>query len=329
MKNTGIICSSAEKTPVVLPELAGLLPPLTEEQLAALEADILQNGCYSPVIVNEELVIVDGHNRQALCEKHGIPYQMMVFHFDDTLEAMQWAVDTQKARRNLDMWELGKIALKLKPEVEARARARQSEAGGDQKSEAAKSLSLNSDEAISDAPVSSAQTDTRQKLADSVGISRDSMSRIMKIDEQAPDAVKDALDRKEISVNTGYNITRQVQDLPEEEREEAAEIAIAMRRARKELQKGDEEINRKTKISQNFSRTYRMVIHLKATEEDVGCWVECCRMTPAEIRNNIAETRDFIRKFTRIMELLEARLPPEHLPGQRDGGTAGIGGGHE
>ena len=124
MKNTGIIYTSAEKTPVVLAELAGLLPPLTEEQMSALEADILQNGCYSPVIVNEELVIVDGHNRQALCEKHGIPYQMMVFHFDDTLEAMQWAVDTQKARRNLDMWELGKIALKLKPEVEARAKAK-------------------------------------------------------------------------------------------------------------------------------------------------------------------------------------------------------------
>ena len=133
----------------------------------------------------------------------------------------------------------------------------------------------------------------------------------MKIDEQAPDAVKDALDRKEISVNTGYNITRQVQDLPEEEREEAAEAALAMRKAQKELQKGDEEINRKTKISQNFSKTYRMVIHLKAEEEDVDCWVECCRMTPEEIQNNIAQTRDFIEKFTRIAELLKAKLPAE------------------
>ena len=88
MRNTGIIYSSTDKTPVVLPELAGLLPPLTGEQLSALEADILQNGCYSPVIVNEDLVIVDGHNRQSLCEKHGIPYQMLVFHFDNMLEAM-------------------------------------------------------------------------------------------------------------------------------------------------------------------------------------------------------------------------------------------------
>ena len=116
MKNTGIIYSSTERTPTVLPELAGLLPPLSGEQLAALEADLLQNGYYSPVIVNEELVIVDGHNRQRLCEKHGIPYSMAVFAFADLLEAKRWALDTQKGRRNLDNWELGKIALLLIPE---------------------------------------------------------------------------------------------------------------------------------------------------------------------------------------------------------------------
>ena len=44
MKNTGIVYSSGEKTPVVLPELANLLPPLTDEQLAVLEQDIQTNG---------------------------------------------------------------------------------------------------------------------------------------------------------------------------------------------------------------------------------------------------------------------------------------------
>ena len=122
MRNTGIIYSSTERTPTVLPEMAKLLPPLTGEQLAALEADILKNGCYSPVIVNEDMVIIDGHNRQRLCEQHGLPYQMAVFSFETMLEAKQWALDTQKGRRNLDKWELGKIALRLKPDIEARAK---------------------------------------------------------------------------------------------------------------------------------------------------------------------------------------------------------------
>ena len=60
-----------------------------------------------------------------ICEKHNLPFTMLVFSFADLLEAKQWAVDTQKGRRNLDKWELGQIALKLNPEIEARARANQ------------------------------------------------------------------------------------------------------------------------------------------------------------------------------------------------------------
>ena len=99
MRNTGTIYSSTERSPTVLPEMAELLSPLTGEQLAALETDILKNGCYSPVIVNEDMVVIDGHNRQRLCEQHGLPYQMAVFSFEDMLEAKQWALDTQKGRR--------------------------------------------------------------------------------------------------------------------------------------------------------------------------------------------------------------------------------------
>ena len=83
MKNTGITYTSAERSPVILPEMAELLPPLSAEQSAALEEDLLRNGCYSPVIVNEDMVIVDGHNRQALCEKHGLPYTTAGVSFED------------------------------------------------------------------------------------------------------------------------------------------------------------------------------------------------------------------------------------------------------
>ena len=153
MKNTGIIYSSTEHTPVVLPEMAELLPPLSEEQLGALETDLLKNGCYTSIIVNEDLVVIDGHNRKSLCDKHGLPYQMLVFAFDDLLEAKQWALDTQKGRRNLDKWELGKIALKLKPEIEARAKANQGT-----RTDLSATL-----------PESSVPVDTRKELADSVG----------------------------------------------------------------------------------------------------------------------------------------------------------------
>ena len=342
MKNTGIVYSSAEKTPVILPEFAGLLPPLTGEQSALLEQDLIQNGCIAPIVVNEDLAIVDGHNRHALCVKHSIPYNMMVFHFEDTLEAMRWAVDTQKGRRNLDKWELGKIALKLKPEVEARAKANMSAGGGDQKSQEVQTRvetpsladtgqtgNAGSGCRVPNNPISH-RVDTRQELADSVGITRDAMNKVIKIDETAPQAVRDALDNKEISVNRGYEITRQVQDLPEEEREQAAETALAMQKAAEKLKKGDEEIDRKTKTAQSFSKLYTALLHLEDTEEAVNCWVECCRMSPLQIKNNAALTRDFQEKFARIAGLLEAKLPPEYRQdsgSDHDGDTSG--GSHE
>ncbi len=129
MKNTGTLYRSTDKTPTVFPEFRDLLPPLSLEQQEALEKDIWQNGCYSPLIVDQELRVVDGHNRLSICQGHEIPYTMLVFEFEDALEAKQWALDTQKGRRNPDNWELGKIALKLKPDVEARAKKNMS-AGG-------------------------------------------------------------------------------------------------------------------------------------------------------------------------------------------------------
>ena len=96
LKNTKTEYSSSERMPVALPEMEQLLPPLSAEQFSALESDILENSCYTPIIVNEDMVIVDGHNRFRICEKHGLPFKMLMFSFTDLLEAKQWALDTQK-----------------------------------------------------------------------------------------------------------------------------------------------------------------------------------------------------------------------------------------
>jgi len=302
MRNTGIEYGSADRTPVVLPEMADLLPPLTGEQIDALEADLLKNGCYSPVIVNEDMVIIDGHNRQSLCEKHGIPYKMAVFSFEDLLEAKRWAVENQRGRRNLEKWELGKIALKLKPDIEAKAKANQSAGGGDQKSEDVKSGFVNSQNPIS--PVN-----TTQELADAVGIGHQTMSRVMQINEHAPSAVKEALDNGELSVNQGYNITKQVQALPEEQREEAAAQAVELAKAKKEVQALDAEADRRSKVAALFCKAFERAVLLTPTEENVRFWVEGTRMRPDEIEDSVKEAREIAETFSAIAGILETMLP--------------------
>lgn len=190
MRNTGIEYTSAERTPTILPELAELLPPLSGEQLAALEKDILQNGCYAPIIVNEDLVVVDGHNRQQICTRHDLPYKMAVFAFDDLLEAKQWALDTQKGRRNLEKWELGKIALKLKPEIEAKAKANMAAGGQNFRPSEAEEGSAT----LPNLPSVEKAVDTRKELAEAVGLGERTMGKVMQIDENAPEVIKEALD---------------------------------------------------------------------------------------------------------------------------------------
>ena len=307
MRNTGTEYGSDERKPVILPEFSELLPPLSEEQLSALEGDLMANGCYSPIIVNEDLAIVDGHNRQRICEQHGIPYRMVVFAFEDMLEAQQWALDTQKGRRNLDKWELGKIALKLRPAVEARAQANKAASGGDQKSEAAKSVS-----AILPEPIS--PVDTRKELAEKVGLGERTMGKVMQIDEHAPDVVKEALDKKELSVNQGYHITKQVQELPVEEREEAAALAVELEKARKEIREKDAEIDRRGKIAKQFSKAFELAIQLDVTEENIRIWTELTRMTLGEIEDNATEARELAKMFTDIADHLDV------LAKEREGG---------
>ena len=300
MRNTGIEYTSAERTPTVLPELAELLPPLSGEQLAALEKDILQNGCYAPIIVNEDLVVVDGHNRQQICTRHGLPYKMAVFAFDDLLEAKQWALDTQKGRRNLDKWELGKIALKLRPEIEARAKANQQTYHGNQY-ESGPSATL--------PEVHSAPVDTRKELAASVGLGERTMGKVMQIDEHAPAAVKEALDKKELSINQGYQITRQIQDLPEDEQGQAALELVELEKAKKEIREKDAEIDRQSKIAGVFCKAYEKAVLLTPTEENVRIWVKCTRMTREEMEDTIRESRELAGVFTAIAGLVERLLP--------------------
>ena len=300
MRNTGIEYTSAERTPTILPDLAELLPPLSGEQLAALEKDILQNGCYAPIIVNEDLVVVDGHNRQRICTQHHLPYKMAVFAFDDLLEAKQWALDTQKGRRNLDKWELGKIALKLKPEIEARAKANMS-AGGQAYRPSEEGSAM-----LPNLPISS--VDTRKELADAVGLGERTMGKVMQIDEHAPAPVKEALDKKELSINQGYNLTRQLQEVPEEQREQAALEALELEKAKKEIRQKDAEIDRRSRIAGVFCKAFEKAVLLDVTEENVRIWVECTRMNQEEVTDTVKEARELAETFAFIADILEQKV---------------------
>ena len=303
MQNTKTQYSSSERMPVVLPEMEQLLPPLSAEQFSALEGDILENGCYAPIIVNEDMVIVDGHNRFRICEKHGLPYKMLAFSFADLLEAKQWALDTQKGRRNLDKWELGKIALKLRGDVEARARKNMSLGGQAFRPSESAEEGLTT---LSNLPA----VNTRKELANTVGIGEVTMGKVMQIDEHAPAAVREALDRGELSINQGYNLTRQLQGISEELREKAATRAVELIMAKEEISRVDAEAEHRGKIAGLFCKAFERAVLLTPTEENVRLWVEGTRMRPDEVEDSIKESYELAQTFQTIGDILKREILP-------------------
>ena len=79
--------------------------PLNKDEFNLLEQNILQDGCLDPLRVwvnpKGEQVLVDGHNRLKICEKHGIDFDIKQLDFDSLDEAKIWMANNQLGRRNL------------------------------------------------------------------------------------------------------------------------------------------------------------------------------------------------------------------------------------
>ena len=163
-------------------------------------------------------------------------------------------------------------------------------------------------------PISS--VDTRKELADAVGLGERTMGKVMQIDEHAPAPVKEALDKKELSINQGYNLTRQLQEVPEEQREQAALEALELEKAKKEIRRKDAEIDRQSRIAGVFCKAFEKAVLLDVTEENVRIWVECTRMNQEEVTDTVKEARELAETFAFIADILEQKVLPRQ--GQKE-----------
>ena len=82
------------------PEFKSNIPPLSDEEFAQLEKNILADGCRDPLVLWGQL-LVDGHNRYVICTKHGLPFDTVQKEFASRDEALDWTDANQLGRRNL------------------------------------------------------------------------------------------------------------------------------------------------------------------------------------------------------------------------------------
>ena len=84
------------------PEFESKIPPLREEELKQLEENILADGVVINPLIVWKGIIVDGHNRYRILQKHPeIQFTTYEKQFSDRYAAIAWICKNQLGRRNL------------------------------------------------------------------------------------------------------------------------------------------------------------------------------------------------------------------------------------
>lgn len=214
-------------------EFKSLIPPLTDEEYKGLEESILKDGCRDALVVWGN-ILVDGHNRYEICQKHNVSFETTKMEFDDRDKAIEWIILNQFGRRNLPAYERARLALRLKPVIAEKAKENLHNAsGGDRRSIAFKTNAISKKESNKDEQGNNqgcqksdkVEIDTKREIAKVAGVSHDTIAKVEKIEKKAPAEVKEKLRKGDMSINQAYQtIRREEKEAKREaERQENAE----------------------------------------------------------------------------------------------------------
>ncbi|HYD80902.1 MAG TPA: hypothetical protein VEC06_13935 [Paucimonas sp.] len=174
-------------------ELRTYVDPLTPNEYAALERSILAEGCRDALVLWGD-VLIDGHNRYAICRKHGIEFKTVQNdRFTSIEDVMLWMIDNQLARRSVTDFQRGMLALRKKAILTDRAKA--------QEEAATKEVAAENAPANLPADPPPLPLGTREDVAKAAGISSNAISRIEKIQKTAAPELVEAVRLGTISIN--------------------------------------------------------------------------------------------------------------------------------
>lgn len=181
-------------------EFASLIPSQSDDENSALEQSLLSEGCRDALVVwKGHDILLDGHNRYAICQRHNLPFKILEREFETREDVIIWICQNQLARRNITTYTRGKLALRMKDVYAVQAKAKQSEAGKTK-------LRQNSDEAKR----------TDEAVAKEADTSRDTIRKVENVETNAPEEVKQQAASGEISVNRADKITKALKKTPDE-----------------------------------------------------------------------------------------------------------------
>ena len=243
-------------------EFKNLIPPLTDEEFAQLEENILRDGIREPLVIWND-ILIDGHNRYAIAQKHGLTFNTTELNFDSRAEVITWIIQNQFGRRNISTFDRIALALKLKPVIAEKAKTKQL---------ATLKQNLPFDQKKSNGE----SVDTLKQIANLAGVGKETVRKVEKILTLAQlvnlEDIISGLKKGDISISLAY------------------EVAVHRK----------EELDRHTEKAkeafQKFKENYRL-----AKNEYAEFCKQFEQMTPAEQQHHL-QTKNEIEKFLKTVE---------------------------
>lgn len=169
-------------------ELLAYIDPLSAEEREALERSILAEGCRDSLVLWGD-VLVDGHNRYAICSQHGIAFNTVQNQQFQSLEDVHlWMIEQHLGRRSVSDYQRGVLALRKKAILAARTKP-----------------PMVSEETVAQAPSPEPRV-SRDAMAKEARISSNTISQIEKIQKSATPELVAAVKAGTISINAAATV---------------------------------------------------------------------------------------------------------------------------
>jgi uncharacterized membrane protein YkoI len=196
---------------VVNEQLKAYIDPLTPDEHDALERSLLTEGCRDALVLWGD-VLVDGHNRYGICQKHGIAFNTLQSTlFNSMNDVHLWMIDQHLGRRSVSDYQRGVLALRKREILATRA--------SDVAARSAPAEEVTTTSAATTGTPQSAPMKSRDDLAKAARLSSSQVVMIEKIQKQAAPEVVAAVKSGVISINAAAAVAT----LPEHEQIAAAQ----------------------------------------------------------------------------------------------------------
>jgi pyruvate/2-oxoglutarate dehydrogenase complex dihydrolipoamide acyltransferase (E2) component len=237
---------------VVNEELKAYIDPLTPDEYEALERSLLAEGCRDSLVLWGN-ILVDGHNRFGICQKHDLPFNTVQnTRFQSMEDVHLWMIEQHLGRRSVSDFQRGVLALRKREILsERRSRAKPTEEEATPTPVVEAPADAAAPEAVETPTASKAESlPSRQELAREARLSNNQVVMIEKIQKQAAPEVVAAVKSGVLSINAAAAVA----SLPEDEQRAAAHagddelkqaakrVREAKRKPKKEPETGEEDL---------------------------------------------------------------------------------------